>query len=149
MPVFELKDFVNGVEAEANRRLGVLSLLYNQRRSDPEHPGVSLLDLEKLMGFPREYLTFTTWYLKAKDFVTLADNSDLALTAPGADFVEANAAKSELMSSLLLPGGTGARPRSRIMAGKKGRAAGVGHQFLLESAPHPTRAEPGNSSLPS
>ena len=38
LPVFELKDFVTGVEAEANRRLGVLSLLYNQRRQDPEHP---------------------------------------------------------------------------------------------------------------
>src|SRR5689334_13300324 len=59
MPVFELKDFVTGVEAEANRRLGVLSLLYNQRRSDPEHPAVSLLDLERHMAFPREYLAFT------------------------------------------------------------------------------------------
>ena len=44
MAIFELKDFVTGLEAEANRRLGVLSLLYNQRRMDPDHPGVSLLD---------------------------------------------------------------------------------------------------------
>jgi DnaJ-class molecular chaperone len=40
MPIFELRDFVTGVEAETNRRLGILSLLYNQRRRDPEHPGV-------------------------------------------------------------------------------------------------------------
>ena len=58
-PIFALKDFVTGVEAESNRRLGVLSLLYNQRQTDPEHPGVSLLDLEREMGFPREYLSFT------------------------------------------------------------------------------------------
>ncbi len=25
------------------------------------------------MGFPREYLSFTLWYLRAKDFVTVED----------------------------------------------------------------------------
>src|SRR4051812_3057149 len=45
MPVFELDDFVSGIKAEANRRFGVLTLLYNQRRLDPDHPGVTLLDL--------------------------------------------------------------------------------------------------------
>jgi curved DNA-binding protein CbpA len=79
MPIFELKDFVTGVEAEHNRRLGVLSLLYNQRRIDPDHPGVSLLDMEQRMGFPREYLSFTMWYLCSKQFVAAADNSDYTL----------------------------------------------------------------------
>jgi hypothetical protein len=75
-PVFQLKDFVTGVEAEANRRLGVLCILYTKRQTDPDHPAVSLLDLERDMGFPREYLAFTMWYLRAKEFVTAADNSD-------------------------------------------------------------------------
>jgi curved DNA-binding protein CbpA len=105
MSIFELKDFVTGVEAEANRRLGVLSLLYNQRRQDPDHPGISLLDLERRMGFPREYLSFTMWYLRSKEFVTMADNSDYALTAPGADFAEANISKSEILSRFLLASG--------------------------------------------
>jgi hypothetical protein len=148
MPIFEIKDFVNGVEAEANRRLGVLSLVYNQRRTDPEHPGISLLDLEKRMGFPREYLCFTTWYLRAKDFVTLADNSDYAITALGTDFVEANAARSDLLSNLLLSGGTGARPASRLMAGKKGRPTAVGRQFLLEASTLPPQTVPGPNCLP-
>ncbi len=104
MPIFELKDFVTGVEAESNRRLGVLSLLYNQRRTDPDKPGVSLLDLEKRMGFPREYLNFTMWYLRSKDFVTVADNSDYALTAPGVDYVEGNAGNSEILTRLIKPG---------------------------------------------
>lgn len=106
MPIFELKDFVTGVEAEANRRLGVLSLLYNQRRQDPEHPAVSLLLLEKRMAFPREYLNFTMWYLRAKGFVTAADNADYVITAPGAEFVEANIGKSEILGQLLFPGRT-------------------------------------------
>jgi hypothetical protein len=101
MQVFELRDFVEGVQGEVNRRLGVLCLLYNRRRTDPDHPGISLLDLEQRMGFPREYLSFTMWYLRTKNFVTAADNSDYALTAEGADYVEANATESEPLAKLL------------------------------------------------
>jgi len=104
MPIFELKDFVTGVEAEANRRLGVLSLLYNQRRQDPDHPSVSLLLLERRMAFPREYLSFTMWFLRSKGLVTAADNQDYVITVPGAEFVEANIGKSELLGQLLFPG---------------------------------------------
>lgn len=104
MPIFELKDFVTGVESEKNRRLGVMSLLYNQRRRDPEHPVVSLLDLEQRMALPREYLTFTIWYLRAKDFVTVADNSDFCLTARGADYVETNAPQNHVLNQLLQTG---------------------------------------------
>lgn len=102
-PIFGLKDFVTGVEAESNRRLGVLCLLYYKRQTNPDHPGVSLLDLEQEMGFPREYLSFTLWYLRAKDYVTVADNSDYALTALGADFVERKAIRHELVGKLLNP----------------------------------------------
>jgi|CZKN01.1.fsa_nt_gi hypothetical protein len=103
MPIFELKDFVTGVESEANRRLGVLSLLYNQRRQDPERPAVSLLHLEHLMAFPREYLNFTMWFLRAKGYVTAADNADYTISASGAEFVEANVDKSEVLAQLLFP----------------------------------------------
>src|SRR5579871_4065149 len=88
LPAFELKEFVDGIEGEQNRRLGVLCLLYNRRRSDMEHPGLSLLDLEKLMSFPREYIAFTVWYLRDRGFVQMGENSDYVLTAAGADHVE-------------------------------------------------------------
>ena len=104
MPVFELKDFVSGVEAEPNRRLGVLALLYNQRRQDPDHPAVSLLFLEHRMAFPREYLNFTMWFLRAKNYVTAADNADYTISAEGAEFVESNISKSEALAKLLFPG---------------------------------------------
>jgi curved DNA-binding protein CbpA len=104
LPVFELRDFVDGVQGEVNRRLGVLCLLYNRRRTDPEHPGISLLDLETRMGFPREYLSFTMWYLRSKQFVSLADNSDYALTADGADYVENNTQEHEPLSKLITGG---------------------------------------------
>jgi len=101
LPIFELKDFVEGVQGEANRRLGIMSLLYNQRRTDPRHPGVSLLALEKRMAFPREHLDFTIWYLKSKQYVTVEDNSDFILTAEGVDFVESNAPNNAILTRLL------------------------------------------------
>jgi DnaJ domain/PilZ domain len=137
MPIFELKDFVTGLEAEANRRLGVLSLLYNQRRVDPEHPGISLLNLEERMGFPREYLNFTLWYLRAKEFVTVGDNGDYTLTAPGADYVESNASQNEIVNRLLKPGrthGSGPRPRAAGRANGKTEDGSRGTQRGLLGA---------------
>jgi curved DNA-binding protein len=39
MAVFWLKDFTEGTEGEANRRMGILCLLYHKRRVNPEEPG--------------------------------------------------------------------------------------------------------------
>src|ERR1051326_8067593 len=87
-----------------NRRLGVLSVLYNRRRASSETPSISLIDLEKTMGFPREYLDFTMWYLKAKGYITIADNSDFALTAVGVDYVEENVTRIPILKKLLNAG---------------------------------------------
>jgi hypothetical protein len=136
MPIFELRDFVTGVEAESNRRLGVLSLLYNQRRIDPEKPAVSLLELEKRMGFPREYLSFTMWYLRAKQFVVAADNADYALTAAGVDHVESNAAQSEILAKLLNPGNPYVSPVSHPANGKPEKAIPIVRYLPEASTQH-------------
>ena len=104
LPVFQLRDFVDGIEGEINRRLGVLSLLYHHRRINEGRPGVSVLDLEKRMAFPREYLNFTLWYLRSKGFVRLEENSDYALTAEGVDYVEANSSTNRIIRELLTEG---------------------------------------------
>ena len=101
LPPFESKEFVDGLEGENNRRLGILCLLYNQRRSNMEHPGLSLLELEKLMWFPREYLAFAIWYLRNKGFVVMGDHSDYVLTAEGADNIEANYPRNKVFHKLL------------------------------------------------
>ena len=109
LPVFQLKDFVDGVDGEINRRLGVLALLYHRRRMSPAQPGISVLDLEKRMAFPREYLNFTLWYLRTKGFVRLEENSDYGVTAEGVDYVEANSAANRVIRELLTEGsGAGA-----------------------------------------
>lgn len=101
-PVFELKDFVVGVEAEANRRLGILCLLYNKRRTSPDQHGMSIFDLEKRTGIPREHLEFCVWYLREKNLIRADESTnDLSLTVAGADFVEAQSRDSRIVHKLL------------------------------------------------
>ena len=45
LAAFNSKEFLEGVEAENNRRIGILCLLYRQRRFYPEEPGISILQL--------------------------------------------------------------------------------------------------------
>jgi curved DNA-binding protein CbpA len=104
LPIFELQDFVYGLQGEINRRLGILALLYNRRRSNQDNPGLSLLDLEKRMAFPRELLTFALWYLRSKGYVSQEDNSDCGITATGIDFIESHCASDELIQRLINAG---------------------------------------------
>jgi curved DNA-binding protein CbpA len=105
LPIFELKAFVDGIEGEMNRRLGVLSLLYHKRRLCETSPGISVLELEKRMAFPREYLNFTLWYLRSKGYITvMEDNSDYGLTALGVDYVEARSSTNKVIRELLTAG---------------------------------------------
>ena len=101
MPAMEGVDFLDGIEGEVNRRLAVLSILYERRRVDSEHPHVSLVEMENRMSFPREYLDFTTWYLRSKKYITREDNSDFALTALGVDYIEANYSSTPVLKRLL------------------------------------------------
>ncbi len=106
---FASVDFMDGLEGEVNRRVAVLALLYRKCRTSPDDPRVSLADLEAAMGFPREYLDFTTWYLRSKKYITREDNSDFSLTALGVDYVEENYTKTPILNQLLGTGSEGTR----------------------------------------
>jgi len=80
----------NDFEMEQIVRLTMLEALYTKRCLEPNNPGIFLLDLEKLMGRPREHLEFTVWFLLQKKLVTRDDNSRLLLTADGAEHLEQN-----------------------------------------------------------
>jgi curved DNA-binding protein CbpA len=78
------------VEAERLRRLTLLEVLYARRRCEPRSPGIFDVDLEELVGQPREHLEFTLWYLAQKGFVDRADGSRLMITPEGVDYFEEN-----------------------------------------------------------
>ena len=104
VPLSQAVDFMDQVQGELNRRLAVLAVLYYKRRSNPYNPQVSLAEIEHRMGFPRDYLDFTTWYLSKKGFITKADNSDFALTAEGVDYIESQRARIPVLNRLLTAG---------------------------------------------
>jgi curved DNA-binding protein len=103
-PLSSWIDFMDSMEGELNRRLAVLAVLYFQRRTNPYNPEVAFVEIEKRMGFPRDYLIFTTWYLRNKGYITKADNMDLTLTAEGVDFVETQRANIPVLDRLLTTG---------------------------------------------
>ena len=75
-------------DVEQRLRMTVLEVLFTKRRVEPDQPGVFHLELEKLTGRPREHLEFTIWYLVQKKLVQRTDNSLLAITADGIDYLE-------------------------------------------------------------
>lgn len=103
-PLSNSIDFMDQMDGELNRRLAVLALLYVQRRTNPTHPEVSLAEIELRMGFPRDYLEFTMWYLQKKTYIAGADNARYVLTAEGVDFVESQRGNIPALHKLLTSG---------------------------------------------
>jgi curved DNA-binding protein CbpA len=85
--VAEGADSENNFELEQVVRLTVLEALYTQRRLDPQHPGIYMRDLERMLGRPREHLEFTIWFLSQKKLINM-DDARMALTADGAEYLE-------------------------------------------------------------
>jgi tetratricopeptide (TPR) repeat protein len=81
-----------GFGADAHIRRQILSILYIERRQDPENAGVGLWRLEKLLGWPEKMLEFHTWYLKEKKLVQRTDTGGFAITAAGVDELEKDGA---------------------------------------------------------
>ena len=114
--IFEQPSAAHGVEAENRKRNGILSLLYTKRLRDPDQPGMSLREIEELLGCPREHLEFSLWYLKENQWIQRADNGRHVITAKGVDVAEANVPQ-HLEGKRLLPA------PSRVSDAKQWRAA--------------------------
>jgi curved DNA-binding protein CbpA len=101
MPVFLTKEFTEGVDGEMNRRIGLLCLLYTQRRINQILPALSVLEIEQVMFIPREHLQFTIWYPKSKRYIAQDDRSSLMITAEGIDFLETHLPEHKTMHKML------------------------------------------------
>ncbi len=97
-------DFMDTLEGELNRRLAVLALLYYQRRKSPHDPEISLAEIEERMGFPRDFLDFTLWYLQKKGYIAKADSAKYTLSVDGVDFVETQRTSIPTLNKLLTSG---------------------------------------------
>lgn len=80
----------HGEVDELDLRSLILQALYNVRRGRPYKPSLSLLVLAELAGCTIQSLQYTLWYLRGKHFIENADDSELAITVEGVDYVEGN-----------------------------------------------------------
>jgi hypothetical protein len=87
--LFEDWRATRGVEAERRKRKGILALLYGKRMMEPEHPSLSLRDLQEMLDCPVEHLEFSIWFLKESKWIRMAENSRYEITLPGVLTVEA------------------------------------------------------------
>jgi len=125
-------DFLDSVEGELNRRVALLAVLYYKRRSNSQFPEVSLAEIEQRMGFPRDYLDFTTWYLTKKGYVHRADNSDFTLTAEGVDYIELQRGNLPVLNKLLTDGaGFAAAAARKPTQGQTGSRSGHGSKPII------------------
>jgi curved DNA-binding protein CbpA len=91
----------NDFEMEQVVRLTVLEALYTKRRLDPQNPGIYLVELERMIGRPREHLEFTIWFLNQKKLIA-TDDARMYLTADGAEYLE-DSYKSNIQRKRLQP----------------------------------------------
>ena len=110
--IFEMKEFAAGIDGEDHRRLGILCLLYRTRRTDPDHPGLSILELERTMSCPREHLMFAIWYLKEHELVKQDESSSFVISGLGVDYVEKHLPSHHSLNKLLRSAELGDVPRS-------------------------------------
>jgi len=115
LPVFLTKEFTEGVDGEVNRRIGLLCLLYTQRRINQILPALSVLEIEQMMFIPREHLLFTIWYLKAKRYIAQDDRSSLMITAEGIDYIETHLPEHKTMHKLLEAADMGASRQAQVV----------------------------------
>ncbi len=97
LPIFQSKEFTDGIDAEPKIRVGVLCLLYAKRRANPSLAALSMLDLESLMSFPREHLEFAMWYLKGRRFITQDDRSSFVITPEGVEHLESQLPNNDIL----------------------------------------------------
>ena len=74
-----------GVQKDAVVQAKLLALLYVKRRQDVSNPGIGDVEIERLLGCPREHLEFHLWYMKAKGWIARIENGTIAITVEGVD----------------------------------------------------------------
>lgn len=118
LEVFLSKEFTDGIDAEGKLRIGLLCLLYSKRRANPDYAALSLLDIENLMGFPREHMLFSIWYLRSKKLIMQDDRSSFVITAEGVDFLETRLPTDQTLYKIYRAAETGLMVSSKQLASK-------------------------------
>ncbi len=107
--VFDQPGAAKGVDAERRKRQGVISLLYTKKMREPRKAGLSLRELEDLLGIPKEHLEFCFWYLGENGLVVRGDNARYEITVKGVNWAERSGEWGSQQQQLLPSPETGPR----------------------------------------
>lgn len=102
-PTLSPGQFYQAVTTEVDRRIAILSILYERRRANPGSPGAPVRVIEAMVNFPAEPMFFALWYLKQRGWVALDDKSCPMITADGIDVIERNPPPPDKLLVLLKP----------------------------------------------
>jgi DnaJ domain len=98
---FPVQDFLDDLDADAGRRMCLLTLLYHRRKANSISPGISLRQIESVMKANAEQLGFIMWMLKQQGLVMADDKSRLLITVGGIEFIEANRPEAAVITPWL------------------------------------------------
>jgi DnaJ domain/PilZ domain len=93
LKIFSGWESCSGMNAEQRKRQGILSLLYAQRACNPQHPSMSIRELEDMLACPREHLEFSLWFLKERKYIARSDNNRHSITCEGVEAAEQEASE--------------------------------------------------------
>jgi len=85
--IYDQQSASDGREEDRRTLQAVLSLLYVERRRDPDSGGMGILTLERVLGVPEEHLRFPLWYMRQHGWVEVLDTGKLAITVEGVDWL--------------------------------------------------------------
>jgi curved DNA-binding protein len=101
--VFGKGDPVQGLASERGKRNAILTALYTKRATEPEKPGMNVIELEHLLGCSREHMEVSLWYLRESGRISRTDNGRYMITAKGFEMLEEEATGSVKRSRPALP----------------------------------------------
>ena len=89
---------------ERAKRQGILYLLYQKRVKEMTKPNMNIRDFESMLGYPKEALEFTLWYLKETDCLRAGDNGTYSISVKGVESYERTAMENQDLVVLPAPG---------------------------------------------
>ena len=83
--IFDQKSASDGREEDRRILHGILSVLYIERRRNPDGGGLGAVMLERALAVPEVHLKFPLWYMKQHGWIEVLDNGLVAITVAGID----------------------------------------------------------------
>jgi curved DNA-binding protein CbpA len=83
--IFDQQSAPDGREDDRRIIHAMLSILYIERRRDPERGGLGPIILERMLGVPESHLEFPIWYMKQHGWIEILPSGQMGITVEGID----------------------------------------------------------------